>query len=143
MLPAVLQINPVSQWQRGFLLFTHGAALLNAWWMSWPWASAMSALLLASLYWHWRKPEKIRQIQCLPEGLLSVTLLDGRAVEMTIRPTSVLTAHVLVLHLRGDGIKQNIVLWPDSADAEVLRQWRVYLRWIWPSFARSKKENFS
>lgn len=133
MLPAVLHINPASKWQRGFLLSMHTLALLNAWWLAWPSALLVSGAVLASLWWHWRQLPPVQQIQCLASGEQEVTLRNGIKCAMRILPTSVLTAHVLVLHLRGEGKSVYLVLWPDSANAEVLRQWRVYLRWIWPS----------
>ncbi|WP_348944556.1 protein YgfX [Chitinibacter sp. FCG-7] len=136
MLPAVLQINPASKWQRGFLCLTHALALLNAWWLAWPWALMLSALLLLSLRFYWLKAQVVNQIQCLPDGLLDVHTRAGQRYSMQLLASSVLTAHVLVLHLRGDGQKFQVVIWPDSAPAEVLRQWRVYLRWIWPNLHR-------
>ncbi|QLI80221.1 hypothetical protein HZU75_00955 [Chitinibacter fontanus] len=133
MLPAVLHINPVSKWQRGFLLLTHSLTLLNAWWMSWPWAVLVSGVVLASWWWHWHQLPAVLQVQCLASGQLEVCMRGGEKYSMRILPSSVLTAHVLVLHLQGDGKKLYLVLWPDSANAEILRQWRVYLRWIWPA----------
>ncbi len=133
MLPAVLQLNPASRWQRGFLLLTHLVAALNSWWLDWRLALAMNLLIVGSLWWQWRKPAAVKLLQCLPDGVIEVETWVGQRHLMALLPTSVLTAHLVVLHLKGEGGRFNLVIWPDSADAEVIRQWRVYLRWIWPA----------
>lgn len=139
MIPAALLINPVpSRWQRGFLLLLHGTAAGAALSLAWPLNLIVGVWVWISAVWHWRQRSQIRLIQCLPDGVCMVHYLDGHELAMALQPTSVLTAHVLVLHLQGDGVKLAVLLWPDSADAEVLRQWRVYLRWIWPSLQRSR-----
>ncbi|QLG87970.1 hypothetical protein HQ393_06665 [Chitinibacter bivalviorum] len=140
MTPAVLKINPVpSRWQRGFLLALHGVSCCVVWALAWPQALVLSGGVMLSLWWHWRQPVKISQLQCLPDGLCVVRYANGQELEMALQASSVLTSHVMVLHLKGDGARAQVLLWPDSADAEVLRQWRVYLRWIWPGLQRKKE----
>jgi toxin CptA len=138
MQPAVLQINPASRWQRGFLLLTHLVAALNAWWLDWRLAVVMNLLILVSVLWQWRQRPAVKQLQCLPDGGIEVETFAGMRYQVAVLPSSVLTAHVVVLHLKGDGKRLNLVIWPDSADAEVIRQWRVYLRWIWPALKVDK-----
>ncbi|WP_373975050.1 hypothetical protein NT239_15645 [Chitinibacter sp. SCUT-21] len=139
MLPAILKLNPVSRWQRGFLLSMHLLAGVNAWWMSWPMALALDGVLVLSLFWQWRRENLVSSIQCLPDGVMQVQLSEGTSHLMELQPSSVLTAQVLVLHLKGENKRINFVVWPDSADAEVLRQWRIYLRWMWPNAVRRAK----
>ena len=61
---------------------------------------------------------------------------QGRVELMVLLPSSVVTDVLIVLHLKSQQKKLAVVLWPDSASSEVLRQWRVWLRWAWQNSKR-------
>jgi toxin CptA len=95
-------------------------------------ALPLSGLVLLSLLWQWRKQPALNQLQCLPDGQFEVQTWQGETLAVQLENSSVLTAQVLILHFAHPQRRFYVLLWPDSADAEVRRQWRVYLRWVWP-----------
>lgn len=62
-------------------------------------------------------------------GGIELQFSQGQVATMQVLPSSVVTAHFIVLHLANAERRVNLVVWPDSAPAEVLRQWRIYLLW--------------
>lgn len=143
MLPAQLQINPASKWRRGFLLLIFASAIvaiLVCISTQALWAKAFGVILLLPLWFYWRSIEPIAVLVAQASGEVELLDRQGRIELMCVLPTSVVTALLVVLHLQGENRRCVLVLWPDSAPAETLRQWRVWLRWIWPALQADKPD---
>lgn len=143
MVPVPLQINPVSKWRRGFLLLIFLLAEITCIAcisMQALWVIGLLAILPIILIFYWRQPEPVQGLIAQASGEIELQNRQGERQFMQLLPSTVVTPLLIILHLKGTGRRQSVVLWPDSASAESLRQWRVWLRWIWPSLqARSKK----
>ncbi|WP_027468143.1 protein YgfX [Deefgea rivuli] len=143
MLPPVLQINPASSWRRGFLLFIFSSAIIailvciatQAIWIQ-----LFGVILLIPLWFYWRSIEPIAVLVAQASGEVELLDLQGNVELMRLLPTSVVTSGLMVLHLQGENRRRVLVLWPDSAPAETLRQWRVWLRWVWPALQADEPE---
>ncbi|KAF0814217.1 hypothetical protein IGB42_01114 [Andreprevotia sp. IGB-42] len=117
--------------------FAHGAALLVALLLPWGWM--MAALVLVAISaWRVRKAAAGPQrLDVLADGQLRVGWADGRSADAGLLPASRVTAWLTVLQLQLPQQRCVLVLWPDSAPADTLRQWRVWLRWHWPALQRA------
>ncbi|MBM5570844.1 MULTISPECIES: protein YgfX [Deefgea] len=131
MRPATLLINPVPIWRRGFLLLVFSVAIAGCIALNGLLSIVLLAILVSSLVFYWRKREPVTLLQLHESGEIEVGRAQGQLELMRLLPSSVVTSVGMVLHLQGAERRIAVVLWPDSAPAEVLRQWRVYLRWIW------------
>ena len=69
-----------------------------------------------------------------------ITQQDGKSFVCQVLPDSVAFSYctILRLKLRAYWLPRNLVLVPESADAETLRRWRVWLRW---GLKRAKSNN--
>ncbi|MGL6041296.1 MAG: protein YgfX [Deefgea sp.] len=126
-------MSPASSWRRGFLLLIFSFALLSCIWLKSLLSIALATILLFFLVFYWRRKEMISQLLVLESGELEVRDQQGQVEIMRVLPSSVVTEMLVVLHLKNERRKLAVVVWPDSAPSEVLRQWRVWLRWTWPS----------
>ncbi len=133
MLPSPLSINPVSLWRRGFLLLIFLLSMLACILLKSLFSIALLAILLGFLVFYWRRKEAACQLLVQESGDVEVHDYHGRIDVMQVLPSSVVTEILMVLHLKSERQKLAIVLWPDTAPPEVLRQWRVWLRWTWRS----------
>lgn len=79
-----------------------------------------------------------RSMMVLADGRIRLMMAEGKEVDFVLLPSSRVLGVLMVLHLQGDGQRVNIVLWPDSAPAECLRQWRIWLRWQWPALQKKQ-----
>lgn len=129
MRPAHILINPASLWRRGFLLLIFSLAISACILLKTIFSFALLAILLMCLFFYWRKQELVTQLQVQESGEIEVCFRAGPPEIMRLLPSSVVTGVLIVLHLHNQQRRLALVLWPDSASAEVLRQWRVYLRW--------------
>lgn len=128
MIPAPLMLAS-SRWEKRWLYFSHAFAALACTFSPWLWG--ISLLVAFSLYRHLHPPV-VSALLALPDGLVRLTLSDGKEADAELLPSSRVLGSLMVLHFVSEGRQINLVLWPDSAPAEVLRQWRVWLRWQWP-----------
>lgn len=135
MQPPSLLLRP-SRWARGLLATLHVLALGVAtllpmvWWLP-------ALLLIAASWWLARRAKLPLRLSALPDGLVRLAWPDGRSEDATLQPSSRVTGWLMVLHLHIEGRRLAVPLWPDSSDAELLRQWRVWLRWHWPALQRN------
>ncbi|AZN36065.1 protein YgfX [Iodobacter ciconiae] len=128
--PAPLVLTS-SVWELRCLYLSHAVAALACVFSPSLWAITLVVAfsLYRSLY---RKPPAPRSVMALPDGQLRLAMGDGKEVDAALLPSSRVLGSLIILHLVGEGRRINLVLWPDSAPAECLRQWRVWLRWQWP-----------
>jgi hypothetical protein len=129
-LPLELTLRP-SRVYRLVMTLVHGLALLGVWLAALPvWTQAAMTLgLLLSVIWAWR------EISSGPRGLRvsqsgQVELFDGewRAAQIKGRPV-VLPWLVSLTLMPEAGKTRQLMIWADSAEAELLRKLRVWLRW--------------
>lgn len=121
----------------GFCLIgLHLAAILAAFCL--PLAWCLSALAGIGMHWLWqsRRHGLPVSLHILHDGQVELTWPDGRQQTGVFRKSTVVTSRLIILHLADEGRRIFVVLWPDSADKEVLRQWRVWLRWKLPAMQR-------
>ena len=137
MLPAQLQINPASIWRRGFLLLVFSMAFIACILLKSLLGFALLAILCLILWFYWQKKELVISLGVQESGEVEVCFRQGQTELMRLLPSSVVTDVLIVLHLQNAQRRLALVLWPDSAPSEVLRQWRVYLRWGWSDPARA------
>ena len=132
MLPIDLQINPASFWRRGFLLLTFLLAIAACLVLQAGWSMVFALFLLGIFPFYWVHIETIVLIRVCSEGGFQLFDAQGGELSAHLLPSSVVTPLLIVLHFEDEfKHKINLVLWPDSAPAESLRQWRVWLRWVW------------
>lgn len=128
MIPAPLMLAS-SRWEKRWLYFSHAFAALACTFSPWLWGILLLVAFSLSRHLH---PPVVSALLALPGGLVRLTLSDGKEADAELLPTSRVLGSLMVLHFSHEGRRINLVLWPDSAPAEVLRQWRVWLRWQWP-----------
>lgn len=90
-------------------------------------------LIVLSALREWRLCHEGVSLQALADGRVALIGADGAQHEADLLPSSRVMGWLVVLHLRHPAGREQVVLWPDSAPAEVLRQWRVWLRWQVPA----------
>ncbi|MFC7421464.1 protein YgfX [Iodobacter arcticus] len=131
MIPAPLVLAP-SLWERRWLYLSHACAAFACLFSPWLWAITLVVAfsLYRSLY---LKPSASSCVMALADGSIRLTYADGKEVDAVLLPSSRVMGGLIVLHLIGDARPIDLVIWPDSAPAESLRQWRVWLLWQWPA----------
>ena len=130
MIPAPLMLAS-SRWEKRWLYLSHAFAALACVFSPWLWGMAL--LVAFSLYRHLHAPASlVCGLAALPDGSVRLTLSDGKEADAELLSSSRVLGMLMVLHFTCEARRINLVLWPDSAPAEVLRQWRVWLRWQWP-----------
>ncbi|WP_297573788.1 protein YgfX [uncultured Deefgea sp.] len=132
MLPIDLQINPASFWRRGFLLLIFLLAIAACLVLQADWALLLAVFLLGGFVFYWAHIETIVLVRACSAGDFQLFDAQGGELSAHLLPSSVVTPLLIVLHFEDEfKHKINLVLWPDSAPVESLRQWRVWLRWVW------------
>ncbi|QZA79633.1 protein YgfX [Deefgea piscis] len=132
MLPIDLHINPVSFWRRGFLLLIFLLAIVACLVLQAAWALLLALFLFGIFPFYWTHTETIAIVRACSDGVFRLFDHQGGEISARLLPSSVVTQALIVLHFEDeDKHKINLVLWPDSAPAASLRQWRVWLRWVW------------
>ena len=129
-LPLELTLRP-SRVYAAVLVLAHGLALLGIWLAAMPaWAKALAALALAAggIYsWreHLHSPRGLRVSQ---SG--QVELLDDEWLDVQIKGRSVVLPWLVSLPLaRDSGKTLRLSIWPDSAEPDLLRKLRTWVRW--------------
>lgn len=139
MSPAPLVLIP-SLWERRWLYFSHAAAALAC--VSSPWLWAITLVVAFSFYRSiYHRPPMPYSVMALPDGLIRLTLVDGKELDAALQPSSRVLGGLIVLHLLVDTQRINLLLWPDSAPSDSLRQWRVWLLWQWPVLQKKAQQN--
>lgn len=134
--PTDLLLQP-SRWSRFWLASLHLAAILAAFCLPFFWCLSACLAIALHLVWQWRQLAQALSLHALPDGRVELARPDGRRQVLALRESSVVTAWWIVLHLADEsGRESSLVLWPDCADREILRQWRVWLRWKLPALLR-------
>ncbi|WP_028455119.1 hypothetical protein [Chitinilyticum litopenaei] len=119
-----------SRWERGVWLASHALALLGCSVLP-VWLAITASLGLLLHGWlcrPWRTGW--RALAMTPDGVL-VHAAGTAARTLSIQPDSRVLAGLIVLSLRDQRGSLRLVLWPDSAAPDLLRQWRVWLLWEW------------
>ncbi|MDW5415928.1 protein YgfX [Iodobacter sp. CM08] len=139
MSPAPLVLFP-SRWEKRWLYLSHSGAALACLFSPWLWAITLVVAfsLFCSLK---RRRLLVVSLQALTDGALRLTLADGQTLDAQLLPSSRVLGALMVLHLQCDAQRIHLLLWPDSAVAENLRQWRVWLRWQWPKLQAQQVKN--
>ena len=132
MIPAPILLTPSCR-ARYCLLGLHLTAVGVVALLPRPWSLGALAVIALHLLWALRPRLQVASLQALPEGKVAIFMANGERLEAELLPSSRITAWLMVLHLRHGTGRQDLVLWPDSAPQEVLRQWRVWLRWELPA----------
>ncbi|SFN33841.1 hypothetical protein SAMN05660284_01247 [Formivibrio citricus] len=141
MIPAPLLLSP-SRFARYGLIGLHLAAAGVACLLPMPWrAAALAAVILHGLWHCLRSTPEVISLQALPEGRVAVFMASGERLEAECLPSSRIVSKLIVLHLRHAAGRQDVLLWPDCAPAEILRQWRVWLRWGLPAVLRKMADH--
>jgi toxin CptA len=123
----------------GALSLAHGVAILCAvlflpdWWMSGPACAAIAG----SLVFHVRRAalqlsgRAVTELLLMDGGKCELTLLTGGILSVTIEGSTFVAPVLIVLNVRqvGSGGLRSVVLMPDSAPEQDLRQVRVWLRY--------------
>jgi hypothetical protein len=139
MSPAPLVLLP-SRWERRWLYLSHCGAAFACLFSPWLWA--ITLVVAFSLFRSLRRPRLVVvSLQALTGGEIRLTLADGQSQDGQLLPSSRVLGAVMILHLQCDAQRIHLLLWPDSAKAESLRQWRVWLRWQWPKLQAQQAEN--
>jgi toxin CptA len=140
MSPAPLVLIP-SLWERRWLYFSHAAAALACVFFS-PWLWAITLVVAFSLYRSiYHSPPMPYSVMALPDGSIRLILADGKELDAGLQSSSRVLGGLIILHLLADTQRINLLLWPDSAPSESLRQWRVWLLWQWPVLRRNMLQN--
>ncbi|WP_051710827.1 protein YgfX [Andreprevotia chitinilytica] len=131
-LPPSLLLNPSKQ-ARYLGLFLHVAALIVAVCLPLSWMVFALLLVVASFWLARRSRPQPQRLEALPDGLVRIRWPDGRTLDATVHVSTRVTSWITVLQLDAEKLRTTLLLWPDSAAADPLRQWRVWLRWSQPS----------
>lgn len=136
--PMPIQCSRLAKW---WLWGWHGLAAGVTLLLPFPWWGLLG-LIAGSLYWRLlRDPYWFTQLQALADGRVLLTWASGEQDEATIVAGGLVTPWLIVLPLHCEqGKRLRLLLWPDSAPAEILRQWRVWLRWCWPQLQAALAE---
>ncbi|MDR3410607.1 MAG: hypothetical protein P4L87_06640 [Formivibrio sp.] len=140
--PPELHIIPSRLAWRG-LLVLHLAAVVVALMLPLLWCAVALFLVSAHFVWLRRSPTASSFLQVLPDGRVSLAGIGSNPQQAEILPSSLITAWLIILHLRTDTGRLYLLLWPDSAEEDSLRRWRVWLRWSLPTLQRRLAESDS
>jgi toxin CptA len=116
-------------------------ASLAVWVLPWVWAMLLSAAIWLSAIYAMRlhvlkhAAHAVVQIDVNRRGEWCVLLANGQQQSVSLSGHSVVSPYVVVLlfQVKKTSRRLSVVILPDAADAESLRQLRVWLRWAWPS----------
>jgi hypothetical protein len=107
--------------------------------LPWEWKSVLLTAILASWLYYLLRDARLRlPSSCIGlllgdqgEGGTMLLRRDGRQVPCRILPASVVTPYltVLIILVEGARFKRTLVILPDSLNAGLFRQLRVWLKW--------------
>lgn len=140
MTPPELRIIPSHMARHGSLVL-HLLAASTALLLPLIWSIPALLFVLAHFIWDRRRPALPCDLQILPDGRVSLIRCNMPTQSADILPSSLITSWLMVLHLRTDAGRIHLSLWPDSAERDALRQWRVWLRWSLPTLRRRLTES--
>ncbi len=126
-----------SRYLAAILAIAHGLALFALLAVLPAWAGAASAVLLAASLFHYLLRDAWLKLGASCVGLaidaedVVMSLRDGTRLPCTVLESSLVTPMLTVLNLRPHGSRaaRNVVILPDSLDAESFRALRVWLKW--------------
>ncbi|MBB5193570.1 hypothetical protein HNQ50_004328 [Silvimonas terrae] len=132
-------LNVEVYWQAGrttpcLLAFAGALALVCAALLPWPWFMPGMAVVLTGLAWTiytLRQQATHGLLRLGPENQLRVQWGTGPQERAQVQASSLVCAHLIVLHLRvGERRRwRALVLWPDSMSGADFRQLCAALRW--------------
>ncbi|AOX99044.1 protein YgfX [Jeongeupia sp. USM3] len=125
-----LRLRP-SRLRRRLAVVVGLAAIASAAASPWPWNLA-GAVWLAIAAWFERRRVAPAGIAARDDGTVVLEWPDGLTTPARILPSSRVGLWLVALRLDGAHGRSSLLLWPDSADAETLRQWRIWLCWARP-----------
>jgi len=134
--PFVLQLRPSRYWMRLVLVILLLSVLLMPYFLS-GWILLLLPVQCV-LAWHalravgWWNPRAVQGIEVDAGGRMSWTRA-GERLAVQVCDNSFISADLVLLNVRENGRKRSCLLLKDSADAEALRQLRVYLLWFHPA----------
>lgn len=136
--PELLIIPSRLAWRCSLLLhlLAAGTALL----LPLIWSVPAVLFVLVHFVWNRRSSSLVASLQLLPDGRVALVRAGTTPQPADILPSSLITSWLMVLHLRTDAGRIHLPLWPDSAERDALRQWRVWLRWSLPVLQRRLAE---
>ncbi len=136
-----IQLKP-SRILSGLLLFMTGLGLASVWLApyAWAWKGLISLLVLAAcahaVLQHGLRclATSVLALQIDAAHTLQLTHKNGQQWLVTVRPDSVVTAYLTVIHYRAPAahwftLSRHLVIVADALDAEAYRRLRVHLRW--------------
>jgi hypothetical protein len=129
-LPLELTLRP-SRIYLAVLTMAHGLALAGIWLAALPlWIRAlMTVALAAGALRLWREStNNVRGLRVSQSGQIEVLDSEWQPANVLGRPV-VLPWFVSLLLEPEVGETRTLILWPDSADKDILRKLRVWLRW--------------
>ncbi|BCL74979.1 hypothetical protein JHS3_07150 [Jeongeupia sp. HS-3] len=112
--------------------FAAAAAAIAA---PWPWGAFGLVWLIAAAWMTQRRVLPLGIDGC-DDGTVLLRWPDGSASPAAIAPASRVGVWLIALQFVSERGRCALVLWPDSADSETLRQWRIWLRWERPAVLR-------
>lgn len=134
MTPIELHFTP-SIFIRRWLCILYVLAGITAFFLTWLICLLAWLGMAGYFFWQWRHPAREGYLQAGSDGRVILNI-NGYQQQAEILPSSVITAWVMVLHLRLDEGETSLVLGPDSAEGDALCQWRTWLRWTLPALQR-------
>lgn len=131
-LPLTVDLQP-SRLARHWAIIAHGLVFAAVLFLNFPpwYLAAYTLVILASLWWCWRKipMPSVETLECREDGSIA-WVVDGDQRVGHIQANTLIHPVITAVTLKGvEGEVVRVVLWPDSAPAEQLRQLRVWLRW--------------
>lgn len=108
-----------------------GVSLALALWLAWIGMPVAAAPVLLAVLWAWGVRQPALRLRLGADGRLGLSTLEGTGKQESKVNAAFAGAGWLVLRLTG-GPTRVLVLAPDAASAEELRQLRVWLRLVAP-----------
>jgi hypothetical protein len=126
--PAPLSLR-TSRSQRRFICLLHALAFLVALTLPPPYSLAVLGITAAA-YCHaaWPRPA-MTELAWREDGQFCWRLDDGRCGEGRLSAASLVTVPVWLLQVDTHTGRISVPVWFDSADAQALRRWRIFLGW--------------
>jgi hypothetical protein len=117
-----------------WLLLLHAAALVVVLLLPWPLLAnlALSAVVLLSLAWHWRRrlspryPHAVRGLHWEADGACVLRLASGKQLDVRLAGHAFVMPWLVILYFQDR--PWHLVLLPDMLAAETFRRLRVRLR---------------
>ncbi|MBM3115478.1 protein YgfX [Jeongeupia naejangsanensis] len=132
-LPLRLVRSRQQRWLHAFALIGAVAAAIAT---PWPWSAAGLLWLCVAVLLLLRRRRHPVGLAACDDGSVSLYWPDGSSSAATLAASSRVGVWLIALGLKDGQGTTFLVLWPDSADAESLRQWRIWLRWTRPAILR-------